>query len=169
LPGKSYKFVESDYDHFIRAIVFGDLLLHYAQLGKTPLEAWHGQDEVIFDDNVTGLRYLSGEFVVSFGPDIPVATQLKYIAEEDEKFFPWLESRGQDPRSKFTGVGVICVGEFDRSLFPGKAANEIMLELFNYDDIYKLELIGENNTVLAEKTMDYDWRYVLSLTDPTRI
>lgn len=169
LPGKSYKFVESDYDHFKRTRGFGDLLLHYAQLGKTPLEAWQGRDEVIFDDNITGLRYLSGEFVVSFGPDIPVDTQLRYLAEEDEKFFPWLESRGQDPRSKFTGVGVICVGEFDRTLFPGQAANEIMLELFNYDDIYKLELLGENDTVLAEKVMDYDWRYVLSKTDPTRV
>lgn len=169
LPGKSYKFVESDYDHFIRTRGFGDLMLHYAQLGKTPLEAWQGRDEVIFDDNITGLRYLSGEFVVSFGADIPVDTQLRYIAEGDEKFFPWLESRGQDPRSKFTGVGVICVGEFDRTLFPGKAAAEIMLELFNYDDIYKLELMGENNTVLTEKTMDYDWRYVLSKTDPTRM
>jgi hypothetical protein len=125
--------------------------------------------EDIFDDNITGLRYLSGEFVVSFGPDIPEATQLEYVAKEDKNFFPWLESRGQDPRSKFTGVGVIRIGEFDRTLFPGKAANEIMLELFNYDDIYKLELLGENDTVLAEKVMDYDWRYVLSKTDPTRM
>ena len=169
LPGKRYKFVESDYDHFIRTRCFGDLLLHYAQLGKTPMEAWGGRDEVIFDDNITGLRYLSGEFVVSFGPDIPVEVQLEYVAKEDKKFFPWLESRGQDPRSKFTGVGIVCIGEFDRTLFPGKAANEIMLELFDYDDIYKLELLGENDIVLAEKIMDYDWRYVLSKTDPTRI
>jgi hypothetical protein len=169
LPAKTYKFVESDYDHFIRTKNYGDLLLHYAQLGKTPLEAWNGRDEVIFDDNITGLRYLSGEFVVSFSPDVPVESQIANHTKEDQQFFPWLESRGQDPRSKFTGVGVVRIGEFDRTLFPGKAANEIMLELYKYDDIYKLELLGENDTVLVEKIMDYNWRYVLSKTDPTRM
>lgn len=169
IPGKRYKFVESDYDHFIRTREFGDLLLHYAQLGKTPLEAWQGADEVIFDENITGLRYLSGEFVITFGPDVPLETQIACHEKEDAKFFPWLESRGQDPKSKFTGVGTICIGNFDRSLFPGKTANEIMLELFEYDDIYKLELLDQHDNVVSAKLLDYDWKHVLSKTDPTRM
>jgi hypothetical protein len=169
IPGRRYKFVESDFDHFTRTREYGDLLLHYAQLGKTPLEAWQGSDEVIFDENITGLRYLSGEFVISFGPDVPKELQLSSIEKLDQKFFPWLESRGQDPRSKFTGVGTICIGSFDRTLFPGKTAEEIMLELFKYDDVYRLELLDQFDNILSTKTLDYDWKYVLSQTDPTRI
>lgn len=168
IPGYRYKFVESDYDHWQRHREFGDLNLHYAQLGKTPLEAWGGRDEVIFDENISGLRYLSGEFVINFSPDIPVEEQRKHIAKNDKEFFPWLRSRGQDPESKYTGVGNIVIGDFDRSEWPGKTAEQIMLDLFQYDDIYRLELIHENGNVLAQKTLDYTWYDVLRITDPTR-
>lgn len=169
LPGYSYKFVESDYDHFVRDRYFGDLLLHYAQLGKTPLEAWNGKDDEIFDDNITGLRYLSGEFVVNFGGDVSAEEQLKTRLANDRGFFPWLRARGQDPESKFTGVGIICVGKFERDDYPGKTANEIMTELFEYDDIYKIELVDKSDTVVAQMTMDYTWQDVLAMTDPTRM
>lgn len=169
IPGKRYKFVESDYDNFIRTKEFGNLLLHYAQLGKTPLEAWNGRDEVVFDDNITGLRYLSGEFVLTFGADLPMELQIERHTKDDQAFFPWLRGRGQDPESKFTGVGNICVGNLIRSDFPGQTANEIMKELFKYDDIYKLELLGENDEVIAEKLLDYTWKDVLDKTDPTRM
>jgi hypothetical protein len=169
LPGYRYKFIESDYDHFTRIKDFGGLFLHYAQLGKTPLEAWHGRDEVVFDENITGLRYLSGEFVVTFGADLSEETQMERLAKDDKEFFPWLMGRGQDPESKFTGVGNICIGDFIRSDFPGKTANEIMKELFKYDDIYKLELLGKDDQVVAEKLLDYNWKDVLDKTDPTRM
>jgi hypothetical protein len=169
IPGKRYKFVESDYDNFIRTKNFGDLLLHYAQLGKTPLEAWNGRDEVVFDENITGLRYLSGEFVITFGADLSKEFQLERHTKDDEAFFPWLRGRGQDPESKFTGVGNICIGDLIRSDFPGQTANEIMKDLFKYDDIYKLELLDENDQVIAEKLLDYTWKDVLNKTDPTRM
>ncbi|CAB4241658.1 hypothetical protein UFOVP71_196 [uncultured Caudovirales phage] len=169
LPGYSYKFVGSDYDHFVRDRNFGDLFLHYAQLGKTPLEAWYGKDDEIFDENITGLRYLSGEFVVNFGGDISAEEQSRIIAANDKEFFPWLRARGQDPESKFTGVGSVLVGTFERNDYPGKTANEIMLELFGYDDIYKIELIDKSDTVVAQMTMDYTWKDVLAKTDPTRM
>jgi hypothetical protein len=169
IPGKRYKFVESDYDNFVRTKEFGDLLLHYAQLGKTPLEAWNGRDEVVFDENITGLRYLSGEFIVTFGADLSLESQIARHTKDDEAFFPWLRGRGQDPESKFTGVGNICVGKLIRNQFPGQVANEIMADLFKYDDIYKLELLGKNDEVIAEKLLDYNWKDVLDKTDPTRM
>jgi len=163
-----YKFVDSDYDHWQRIRQFGNLNLHYSQLGKTPLEAFYARDEVVFDNNISGLRYLSGEFDISFCPDLPAEEQLKYIAKHDKEFFPWLRSRGQDPESKYTGVGLIPVGCIDRSEWPGKTAEEIMIELFKYDDIYRLELIDENGNVVVQKTLDYTWHDVLRQTDPTR-
>ena len=169
IPGKRYKFIESDYDHFNRTAEFGDLCLHYAQLGKTPIEAWHGRDEIVFDENITGLRYLSGEFVIVFGADVSRQFQIERHTKDDEAFFPWLRGRGQDPESKFTGVGQICIGSFVRSDFPGQTANTIMAELFKYDDIYKLELLDENDEVIAEKLLDYNWKDVLDKTDPTRM
>ena len=162
-----YKFIDSDYDHFSQVQNFGDLILHYSQLGKTPMEAFAANDAEVFDDNITGLRYLSGEFDISFKTDTPLAIQQNTIAKHNARAFPWIRSRGQDPESKFTGIGFVKVADFDRSLFPGMTAEQIMGELVKCDDIYKLELIDGEGNVVKEAVLDYTWRDILVLTDPT--
>ena len=162
-----YKFIDSDYDHFSQVQNFGDLILHYSQLGKTPMEAFAANDSEVFDDNITGLRYLSGEFDISFRTDTPLAIQENTIAKHNARAFPWIRSRGQDPESKFTGIGFVKVADFDRSLFPGMTAEQIMGELVKCDDIYKLELIDGGGNVVKEAVLDYTWRDILVLTDPT--
>jgi len=168
IPTMRYKFVESDYDHFTQIQRFGDLCLHYAQLGKTPLEAYAGRDEEVFDDNITGLRYLSGEFDIMFMPDKSVESQLANLADYNSRAFPWIRARGQDPESKFTGIGFIPVAFFNRSDFPGMTAEQVMLRLFEFDDIFKLELVDGHGNVIVDRTFDYTWRDVLDITDPTR-
>jgi hypothetical protein len=162
-----YKFIDSDYDHFSQVQNFGDLILHYSQLGKTPMEAFAANDSEVFDDNITGLRYLSGEFDISFRTDTPLAIQQNTIAKHNARAFPWIRSRGQDPESKYTGIGFVKVADFDRSLFPGMTAEQIMGELVKCDDIYKLELIDGEGNVVKEAVLDYTWRDILVLTDPT--
>jgi hypothetical protein len=46
---------------------FGDLYLHYCQLGKTQLEVLHDEDEAIYDQNVSELRYWTCEFDLYLG------------------------------------------------------------------------------------------------------
>lgn len=163
-----YKFIESDYDHFTQYSDFGSIILHYSQLGKTPLEAYAARDEEVFDNNITGLRYLSGEFDISFQPDVPMSVQTQTIAKYNRNAFEWIRSRGQDPESKFTGIGFVHVAKFDRSLFPGLSAEQVMSIITETDDIYKLELIDANGNVVEESTLDYTWLDVLDVTDPTR-
>jgi hypothetical protein len=168
IPTTRYKFVESDYDHFTQVQRFGDLCLHYAQLGKTPLEAYAARDEEVFDDNITGLRYLSGEFDIMFMPDKSPESQLANLARFNEQAFQWIRERGQDPESKFTGIGFIPVARFNRDDFPGMTAEQVMLRLFEFDDIFKLELVDSTGNVIVDRTFDYTWRDVLDKTDPTR-
>ena len=162
-----YKFVDSDYDHFSQVQNFGDLILHYSQLGKTPMEAFAANDAEVFDENITGLRYLSGEFDISFRTDTDLAVQNNSINKHNARAFPWIRSRGGDPDSKYTGIGFVKVANFDRTLFPNMTAEAIMAELVRCDDIYKLELIDGSGNVIKESVLDYTWRDVLALTDPT--
>lgn len=162
-----YKFVDSDYDHFTQIQDFGDLVLHYSQLGKTPLEAFAGNDSEVFDENITGLRYLSGEFDITFRTDVPYERQRLAIAKHSARAFPWIRARGQDPESKYTGIGYVTVGKLDRTLFPDMTAEDIMAKLVECDDIYKLELIDSDNNTVKEAVLDYTWRDVLAVTDPT--
>ena len=162
-----YKFVDSDYDYFSQVQDFGDLILHYCQLGKTPMEAFAANDAEVFDENITGLRYLSGEFDISFRTDTDLAVQNNSINKHNARAFPWIRARGQEPESKYTGIGFVKIANFDRALFPGLTAEAIMAELVKCDDIYKLELIDGNGTVIKESVLDYTWRDVLVLTDPT--
>jgi hypothetical protein len=168
IPTYRYKFVESDYDHFTQIQEFGNLCLHYAQLGKTPLEAYAGRDEEVFDDNITGLRYLSGEFDIMFMPDRAPELQQANLDRYNKDAFEWIRARGQDPESKFTGIGFIPVAKFNRSDFPGMTAEQVMLRLFEFDDIFKLELVDSQSNVVVGRTFDYTWRDVLNKTDPTR-
>lgn len=162
-----YKFVDSDYDHFSQVQNFGDLILHYCQLGKTPMEAFCANDAEVFDDNITGLRYLSGEFDISFRTDTDPVVQNNAINKFNARAFPWIRARGQDPESKYTGIGFVKIANFDRTLFLNMTAEQIMSELVKCDDIYKLELINAAGEVVKESVLDYTWRDVLALTDPT--
>lgn len=167
IPTIRYKFVECDYDHFTQLLDYGDLILHYAQLGKTPMEAYAARDEEVFDDNITGLRYLSGEFDVMFKREVPKYIEQAKIDRDNVDAFNWIRARGQDPLSKFTGIGFIPVAKIDRSKWENMTVEQIQLELFKYDDIFKIELFDLDGNLVEGLTLDYTWRDVLKLTDPT--
>lgn len=167
IPTVRYKFVECDYDHFTQLLEYGDIILHYAQLGKTPMEAWSARDEEVFDDNITGLRYLSGEFDIIYKRDSSYGNAMSQIERSNAIAFPWIRERGQDPESKFTGIGFIPVAKLDRDRYPGMTSEAIQLELYKNDDIYSIELLDADGNVIQGKTLDYTWHDVLKYTDPT--
>jgi hypothetical protein len=102
-----------------------------------------------------------------FMPDRAAESQLINLAKYNNAAFEWIRARGQDPESKYTGIGFVKVANFNRTLFPNLSAEQIMSELVKCDDIYKLELIDSQGTVVKESVLDYTWRDVLVLTDPT--
>lgn len=168
MPVVRYKFIESDYDNYTQFENFGDIFLHYCQLGKTPLEAFHDNDDVIHTENITGLRYLSGEFNVFLNKEYPQQAQANGISELNSRLYPWLSARGIDPNSKFTGIGKILVAKLVRTDWPTDRIEDILSDLFNYDDIYKIELLDSAGNTISSKLLDYTWRDQV-LRDETRL
>ena len=155
----TYKFVEQDFDHFTKATSFGDITVFYAQLGKTPLDAWNDeQDNIIGDENISGNRYNSGQFIINLPKvDVSVQDQIYNFNKNRELFDAWLTSKGQDPHSKFTGVGSILLAKLDRTEFQNLNAGQILDILYGYDDIYCIELIDKCNKSIAKRFFTYLW------------
>ena len=142
---------EGDYDHFeMRDLEFGQLRMHYAQTGKTHREAWHDDDEDIYDHNISGIRYLSGEFDINFN------TNSK--PENWEAFRNWCMEKQIDVNDKTLSLGQCCFGDLNREM-SGFGTDDLstMKELWQYDDIQTISLI-DTADVVSSSSWDYTWR-----------
>jgi hypothetical protein len=151
-PIKRHELVEADgdYDNFeMRDLEFGQIRMHYAQTGKTHREAWHDNDEDIYDDNISGIRYLSGEF------DIHLNT--KSTGEDWNAFQTWCMEKQIDVNDKTLSLGQCCFGDLNKSL-SGFADNNLgtMQELWQYDDIQTITLYNENG-LSSSFSWGYNW------------
>ena len=142
---------DGDYDHFeMIHQPFGAIRMHYAQTGKTHREAWHDEDEDIYNSNISGIRYLSGEFDVNFNHGHP--------GENWDEFKKWCMEKQIDIKDKTLSLGWCFLGDLNRRASDLPDDNiEAMLELWNYDDICGIALYDENNMQLAEKSCNYNW------------
>ena len=86
---------------------FGDLVLHYCQIGKTWWEVFLDRDEQIFDEAIQPLRRINGEFDIFFGVHHATPQTL-------QEFHHFLRSRGQDPGDKRLALGFCPVGRMIR-------------------------------------------------------
>ena len=68
---------------------FGDVFLHYAQTGKTPIEAFEDNDDYVFNNNINALRYMSGEFNIWWSN----STEDSEITSTKERLRNWLKER----------------------------------------------------------------------------
>jgi len=144
------KLEDGDYDYFeMKNQKFGQIRMHYAQTGKTHREAWHDEDEDIFDSNISGIRYLSGEFDINFNSNND---------EDWDSFRNWCIEKQIDVNDKTLSLGWCIFGDIDREE-SGLAQDNMlaMEELWKYDDIYSIILLDENNKELAKKSWDYSW------------
>lgn len=98
-----YELEEDDLKHFEIGKNFGDVFLHYSQLGKTFQSAFEDKDEHIHEENITGHRYYTGEFDIYFSEGMDSQELVQY--EKDLK--KWISSKGFDPLDK-----KLCLGEF---------------------------------------------------------
>jgi hypothetical protein len=99
-----------DFTHFSLHRTFGDVFLHYSQLGKTFEEAFNDKDEYIDEENISGLRYYTGEFDIHFGETGDRDQTNEYIKE----LHNWLKERGINPDNKSLALGEIKVAELDK-------------------------------------------------------
>lgn len=127
---------------------WGDVNIYYAQLGKRHIEVFRDQDQEIDFENISGYRYLTGEFVVSFsGVTIDKEVRLP------ESFFEWLDKHGFDRNDPTLALGFPRVAEVicDDRL-------ELIKNLKLRDDLYQIGLEDDQGNVTYLKTYDFFWQ-----------
>lgn len=57
---------EDDYDHFSLDTKFGEVYINYCEVGKTLLDVFEDQDDIVGDDNIRPLKFYSAEMMIQF-------------------------------------------------------------------------------------------------------
>lgn len=135
-PHASVPLTLEDYQRFSLKMRFGEVRLHYAQRGKTHLDAYHDNDKDIGDQNITGLRFLTGLFDISFGSE-PADHEFDAMAH---RFRSWLIEKEVDPDQPELGLGFARVAVLNREDFADQTNYGILQELSAYDDISEVKL-----------------------------
>lgn len=139
-----------DYLHFTTDLTFGDINLGYCQSGKTHVEAWYDNDEFIKDSNINGLRYHSADTILNF------VSAKEPNPKQTQAFHEWLISKGVtnlnktyfiDHNNQHQGLGWLKVGRFDTSGFDNLTIPQIQDLLGQYQDVYQVTCIDENETI----------------------
>ncbi|MBT3585970.1 MAG: hypothetical protein HN509_13775 [Halobacteriovoraceae bacterium] len=137
-----HSFEPEFYQHFKIDIDFGDLVLHYAQIGKTWWEVYIDQDEDIFPEAILPLQQINGEFDIFFG-------QVHLSPQQREQFHAWLRQQGQDPADLSLGLGSLKIGTFVRD--NSKSIADYQKEMAWHLEISKIS-VHEGQKTLLEKS-----------------
>lgn len=144
-----------DFQNFSLDRGFGNVYMHYCQAGKTHWEAFQDDDDIIFENNITGLRYMSGEFDVDWGADLNDSKP--HFFKKKQRYVTWLKSKGWSVEDKSLGHGRLLIGKVDLSVFEDCMVNgkinllKAHTKLSKYQDTYRIQVHMHGN-VAAEKT-----------------
>jgi hypothetical protein len=123
------------------------ILLYYSQLGKSHYEAFADNDQHIDHENISSMRYVTGEFTFPFNRE---AVDVIYPQE----FYDWLKVNNFDITDKTLGIGFPVVADIDSNYTP----LELRTELLKRDDLYKIHITQDDGTPLRIRTFDYTWQ-----------
>lgn len=137
-----------EYQSFSKFKKWGDVEIYYAQLGKRHKEAYYDNDKEIHDSNISGYRYLTGEFIITFDP-----SAFHKEVYENPDFHIWLTNQGFDITDPTLALGFPRVAEIDMI----ESKLQIIDNLKKRDDIYQIGLEDDKGDVLYSKTYDYFW------------
>jgi len=104
---KRFSFPNEFYDHFSIDRQYGDIVLHYAQIGKTWMEAFLDQDDEIFENAIIPHKFITGEFDIFFG-------ESKISEKQLSDFEVFLKKFGKDINDKKLGIGQVKVARLIR-------------------------------------------------------
>lgn len=124
------------YKYFKDEIEPGMITDYYCQLGKRHVEAYLDNDDHIDRTNVSGTRYVTGEFIISI-----------YGSKKIKGFRQWLINNDFDPDDITQGYGKGVLGyikDFDAE------------ELVKRNDIYKVT--ADDGYIPISKTFNYTWK-----------
>ena len=135
---------------------FGEVYLHWTQIGKTLYEVYRDENGVDIDeatcDAVTHLRFYSGEFDIEWAQDVIFNGPHPWHTKEMTGFRAWLHRNRFDAQNTEYNYGYHPVGQVDlQSSFGTTNFREVWPILSKYLDIYKITA-GD-----ISATYDYTW------------
>jgi hypothetical protein len=144
-------FDETQYDR-----KFGEVYLHWTQIGKTLYEVYRDEQGVDIDasvcDAITHLRYYSGEFDIEWAQDVVFNGPHPWHTREMTGFRDWLGRNGFDVADAQYNYGYHPVGQVDlQTSFGTTDYNKVWPILSKYLDIYKISA----NDVSSEYNYNY--------------
>jgi hypothetical protein len=123
-------------DAFTMDTSFGDMTLHYTQIGKTWLEVCLDKDEDIFDPAIQPMWKLSGSFNIMFHDVNAQALR--------EEVFAHLKKLGKDPYDKSLRLGLVPVAKL---CLEERTPMDIVSALTQRQDISKVEVMKDNKVM----------------------
>ena len=135
---------------------FGEVYLHWTQIGKTLYEVYRDERGIDVDqatcDAITHLRYYSGEFDIEWAQDVIFNGPHPWYTTEMSGFRSWLEHNRFDPNNPEYNFGYHPIGQVDLiKSFGTDNYQEVWPILSQYLDIYQISA-GD-----AVATFDYNW------------
>jgi hypothetical protein len=96
---------------------FGQVYMHWTQIGKTLFEVFRDEGAPKLDatvcEAITHLEYYSGEFDIEWGRDIVYGGPFPWHNEEQDKFANWLLENGYDINDSRLSLGYLPIGQVD--------------------------------------------------------
>lgn len=144
-------FEETRYDR-----KFGQVYLHWTQIGKTLYEVFRDEGGVEVDqatcDAITHLRYYSGEFDIEWAQDVVYGGPHPWHTREIDLFRSWLEQNRFDLVDRNYNFGYHSVGQVDLTeSFGTTNYREVWPILSRHLDIYSIQAGN------AKSVYDYNW------------
>lgn len=149
-------FDESRYDR-----KFGEVYLHWTQIGKTLYEVYRDEQGVDIDssvcDAITHLRYYSGEFDIEWAQDVVFNGPHPWHTQEMAGFREWLGRNGFDLDDPEYNYGYHPVGQVNlQDSFGTTNYAEVWPILSRYLNIYKITA-GDMGAVYPYTYNDSDY------------
>jgi len=149
-------FDESRYDRR-----FGEVYLHWTQIGKTLYEVYRDEAGVNIDssvcDAITHLRYYSGEFDIEWAQDVVFNGPHPWHTTEMAGFRDWLDRNGFDTSNTEYNYGYHPVGQVDlRGSFGTTKYSEVWPILSRYLDIQGISTDDGQGCILRS-LYPYTW------------
>lgn len=133
-------------DLFTMDLNFGDITLHYDQIGKTWLEVLIDKDDSIIDEAIRPLNRITGSFNINF---FETSSELlkKEISSQAKKL-------GLDIDDPHLRLGQLVVAELEETLDPSQSLNIRLQEQVGQDQEIREIIISRGDTILAQRQFD---------------
>jgi hypothetical protein len=133
-----YKLADANYSEFTFQWKFGYVYLGYCEVGKSILEVFENQDEVVGEDNIRPMCSYDAGCSIRFGNDVSDATYYKKLLAVNN----WLSTQSFkfDPTKLALGLIPVAKINIDDSRLTGLTNTEIVYSLSKYLQVKSVSL-----------------------------